>query len=159
MLGLNLIAAAAHLLTARQRHRLSNRVAVQETVEPILDMYKPPGLIKKIYFRRLTFGNAPIRIDNVWVDKQTPEELILEVCRSEGLSPEKLIDPQHHAPRSPSRRQTCDLSIALYQPVVPGHPWHPTPRCLALHTTHDCCACVIVTKPCACSDRSPSSHV
>ena len=49
-------------------------------MEPILDMYKPPGLIKKIYFRRLTFGNAPIRIDNVWVDKQTPEELILEVC-------------------------------------------------------------------------------
>ncbi len=48
-------------------------------MEPILDMYKPPGLIKKIYFRRLTFGNAPIRIDNVWVDKQTPEELILEV--------------------------------------------------------------------------------
>ena len=50
-------------------------------MEPILDMYKPPGLIKKIYFRRLTFGNAPIRIDNVWVDKQTPEELILEVCQ------------------------------------------------------------------------------
>ena len=50
-------------------------------MEPILDMYKPPGLIKKIYFRRLTFGNAPIRIDNVWVDKQTPEELILEVCK------------------------------------------------------------------------------
>ena len=53
--------------------------STQETVEPILDMYKPPGLIKKIYFRRLTFGNAPIRIDNVWVDKQTPDELVLEV--------------------------------------------------------------------------------
>ena len=48
-------------------------------MEPILDMYKPPGLIKKIYFRRLTFGNAPIRIDNVWVDKMTPDELVLEV--------------------------------------------------------------------------------
>lgn len=26
-----------------------------------MDMYKPPGLIKKIYFQKLTFGDDPFR--------------------------------------------------------------------------------------------------
>lgn len=33
----------------------------QEQVEPLMDMYKPPGLIKKIYFQKLTFGDDPFR--------------------------------------------------------------------------------------------------
>lgn len=44
-----------------------------------MDMYKPPGLIKKIYFRRLTFGTAPFKIDNVWIDRTDPTQVCLEV--------------------------------------------------------------------------------
>lgn len=44
-----------------------------------MDMYKPPGLIKKIYFRRLTFGTAPFKIDNVWIDRTDPDQVCLEV--------------------------------------------------------------------------------
>lgn len=54
--------------------------AVKESVEPLLDAYKPPGLIKKIYFRTLTFGDAPFKIDNVWVDRSTDKEICLEVA-------------------------------------------------------------------------------
>jgi len=53
--------------------------AVKASVEPLLDAYKPPGLIKKIYFRTLTFGDAPFKIDNVWIDKANSEEVCLEV--------------------------------------------------------------------------------
>lgn len=52
---------------------------LQASVEPLLDAYKPPGLIKKIYFRTLTFGDAPFKIDNVWIDKANSEEVCLEV--------------------------------------------------------------------------------
>ena len=53
-----------------------------------MDMYKPPGLIKKIYFRRLTFGTAPFKIDNVWIDRTDPTQVCLEVGmrRSAGCS-------------------------------------------------------------------------
>lgn len=33
----------------------------QEQVEPLMMQYKPPGLIKKIYFQKLTFGDDPFR--------------------------------------------------------------------------------------------------
>jgi hypothetical protein len=52
---------------------------LQQSVEPLLDAYKPPGLVKKIYFKTLTFGDAPFKIDNVWVDKANPDEVCLEV--------------------------------------------------------------------------------
>ena len=58
----------------------------QASVEPLLDAYKPPGLIKKIYFKTLTFGDAPFTIDNVWVDKANPDEVCLEVSCSEDPS-------------------------------------------------------------------------
>lgn len=58
--------------------------SAQESVEPLLDTYKPPGLIKKIYFRTLTFGDAPFKIDNIWVDKANPEEVTLEVRFENG---------------------------------------------------------------------------
>ena len=48
-------------------------------MEPLLDAYKPPGLIKKIYFRTLTFGDAPFIIDNIWIDKANDKEICLEV--------------------------------------------------------------------------------
>ena len=53
--------------------------ALQQSVEPLLDAYKPPGLVKKIYFKTLTFGDAPFKIDNVWVDKANDNEVCLEV--------------------------------------------------------------------------------
>jgi len=54
--------------------------AIKEAVEPMMDQYKPPGLIKKIYFAKLTFGDAPFRIDNVWVEDEGEQHVLLEVC-------------------------------------------------------------------------------
>ena len=45
-----------------------------------MDMYKPPVLVKKVYFRRLTFGDAPFKIDNVWIDRSDPTQVAMEVC-------------------------------------------------------------------------------
>lgn len=53
--------------------------AIKEAVEPMMEQYKPPGLIKKIYFAKLTFGDAPIRIDNVWVEDEGENHVLLEV--------------------------------------------------------------------------------
>jgi Ca2+-dependent lipid-binding protein len=53
--------------------------AIKEAVEPLMDQYKPPGLIKKIYFSKLTFGDAPIRIDNVWVEDEGEDHVLMEV--------------------------------------------------------------------------------
>ena len=52
--------------------------AIREAVEPILEQYKPPGLIKRIYFKTLTFGDAPMRIDNVWVEDEGEEHVLME---------------------------------------------------------------------------------
>lgn len=56
--------------------------AIKEAVEPMMDQYKPPGLIKKIYFSKLTFGDSPIRIDNVWVEDEGENHVLLEVSVS-----------------------------------------------------------------------------
>lgn len=53
--------------------------AIKEAVEPMMDQYKPPGLIKKIYFSKLTFGESPIRIDNVWVEDEGENHVLMEV--------------------------------------------------------------------------------
>lgn len=53
---------------------------VKETVEPIMDQYKPPGLVKSIYFKTLTFGEAPIRLNDVWVEDEGDNHVLLEVC-------------------------------------------------------------------------------
>lgn len=68
-------------LSANRRKLTQLRVncAPQASVEPLLVAYKPPGLIKKIYFRTLTFGDAPFKIDSVWIDKANREEVCLEV--------------------------------------------------------------------------------
>jgi hypothetical protein len=36
---------------------------VKDVVEPIMEQYKPPGVIKKIYFSEFTFGDAPFRVE------------------------------------------------------------------------------------------------
>ncbi|EIE26093.1 hypothetical protein COCSUDRAFT_46488 [Coccomyxa subellipsoidea C-169] len=54
--------------------------AIKEAVEPMMEQYKPPGLIKKIYFAKLTFGDAPMRIDNVWVEDEGDQHVLLEVA-------------------------------------------------------------------------------
>lgn len=38
-----------------------SHLVLQEQVEPLMMQYKPPGLIKKIYFQKLTFGDDPFR--------------------------------------------------------------------------------------------------
>ncbi|CAL5218486.1 g172 [Coccomyxa viridis] len=54
--------------------------AIKEAVEPMMEQYKPPGLIKKIYFSKLTFGDSPIRIDNVWVEDEGENHVLMEVA-------------------------------------------------------------------------------
>ena len=51
---------------------------VKETVEPIMEQYKPPGLVKKIYFKTLTFGEAPIKLESVWVEDEGENHVLLE---------------------------------------------------------------------------------
>lgn len=50
---------ACPLLTACPQRALPHHP--QEQVEPLMMQYKPPGLIKKIYFQKLTFGDDPFR--------------------------------------------------------------------------------------------------
>ena len=41
--------------------------------------YKPPGLIKKMYFKNLSFGDAPFKIENAWVEDEGEKHVLLEV--------------------------------------------------------------------------------
>ena len=52
--------------------------AIKESVEPIMDQYKPPGLVKRIFFKRITFGDLPIKIDDVWVENEGEKHILLE---------------------------------------------------------------------------------
>lgn len=54
--------------------------AVRDAVEPLMEQYKPPGLIKRIYFKTLTFGDAPFRIENIWVEDEGEDHVLLEVA-------------------------------------------------------------------------------
>ncbi|KAK9808833.1 hypothetical protein WJX72_004641 [[Myrmecia] bisecta] len=53
---------------------------VKTTVEPIMEQYKPPGLIKRIYFKQLTFGGSPMTIDNIWVEDEGEQHVCMEVA-------------------------------------------------------------------------------
>ena len=44
-----------------------------------MQQYKPPGLIKKIYFKNLSFGDAPFKIENAWVEDEGEKHVLLEV--------------------------------------------------------------------------------
>ena len=52
--------------------------AVRDAVEPLMEQYKPPGLIKRIHFKTLTF--APFRIENIWVEDEGEDHVLLEVA-------------------------------------------------------------------------------
>jgi hypothetical protein len=54
--------------------------AVRDAVEPLMMQYKPPGLIKAISFKTLTFGDAPFRIENIWVEDEGEDHVLLEVA-------------------------------------------------------------------------------
>ena len=54
--------------------------AVKDAVEPLMEQYKPPGLIKRIHFKTLTFGDAPFRIENIWVEDRGEDHVLLEVA-------------------------------------------------------------------------------
>ena len=56
--------------------------AIKESVEPIMDQYKPPGLVKSIFFKRITFGDLPITIDDVWVENEGEKHILLEARSS-----------------------------------------------------------------------------
>lgn len=54
--------------------------AVKEVVEPLLNAYKPPGLVKSIYFAKLSMGDRPFRVEGIRVDKDiTDDQLEIEV--------------------------------------------------------------------------------
>lgn len=35
-----------------------------------MEQYKPPGMIKKIYFHKLTFGDDPFRVEGIRVEEE-----------------------------------------------------------------------------------------
>eukprot|EP00887_Chlorella_sp_A99_P007012 scaffold2.g7012.t1 len=50
-----------------------------EVVEPLLNAYKPPGLVKSIYFAKLSMGDRPFRVEGIRVDKDiTDDQLEIE---------------------------------------------------------------------------------
>ena len=69
-----------------QLPRIASRfdMVCQETVEPLFAQYKPPGLIKKIYFKNLSFGDAPFKIENAWVEDQGEKHVLLEVTQKQA---------------------------------------------------------------------------
>lgn len=44
--------------------------AIKAQVEPLMEQYKPPGMIKKIYFHKLTFGDDPFRVEGIRVEEE-----------------------------------------------------------------------------------------
>ena len=52
--------------------------AIKESVEPIMDQYKPAGIIKRIYFKTLTFGDTPMVIDSVWLENEGENHVLME---------------------------------------------------------------------------------
>ncbi|GAB4813385.1 hypothetical protein N2152v2_000431 [Parachlorella kessleri] len=52
---------------------------IKEQVEPLMMQYKPPGLIKRIYFQKLTFGDDPFRVEGIQVDRERKDEVQIEV--------------------------------------------------------------------------------
>ena len=46
-----------------------------------MEQYKPPGLIKKMYFKNLSFGDAPFKIENIWVEDEGEKHVLMEVSK------------------------------------------------------------------------------
>ena len=52
--------------------------AGKASVEPMFDQYKPP-FISKMGFQKLTFGEAPIKIDSVKIDPKAQGKVVMEI--------------------------------------------------------------------------------
>lgn len=51
---------------------------VKHQVEPMMEQYRP-SFIKRIYFKKLTFGDAPFRIEGIRIDKQEKDRILMEM--------------------------------------------------------------------------------
>lgn len=51
---------------------------VKQIVEPIMEQYRPPGIMKRIFFQELTFGEAPFRVEGIAV-RDVEDHIDLEV--------------------------------------------------------------------------------
>ena len=51
---------------------------VKRQVEPMMDEYRPP-FIKKIWFKKLTFGDSPFRVENIRIDDSCIDRVDIEV--------------------------------------------------------------------------------
>lgn len=51
---------------------------VKRQVEPMMEQYRPP-FISRIYFKKLTFGDAPFRIEGIRVDENQIDRVQIEI--------------------------------------------------------------------------------
>ena len=51
---------------------------VKNQVEPLMEQYRPP-FIKRIYFKKLTFGDAPFRVEGIRVDETKTDQVQIDV--------------------------------------------------------------------------------
>ena len=51
---------------------------VQRQIEPLMEYYRP-AFIKRIYFKKLTFGDAPFRVEGIRVDEKTESQIQIDV--------------------------------------------------------------------------------
>jgi hypothetical protein len=51
---------------------------VKNQVEPLMEQYRPP-CIKRIFVKKLTFGDAPVRVEGIRVDETLTDRVQLEV--------------------------------------------------------------------------------
>jgi hypothetical protein len=140
-------------------------VSQQDIVEPIMEQYKPPGLIKKIYFRQFSFGTAPIRIDDVWIDKTEPDGVILEVMWQHRARPTVASEKRSHpSPMHPFPMPILSMYVC-HQPVsrpiiggclvfrlsIPVPLVHPSiPVCLTVPPSGFLSVCLSINQSFAC---------
>lgn len=51
---------------------------VKSQVEPLMEQFRPP-FIKRIYFKKLTFGDAPFRVEGIRVDEKQIDRVQIEI--------------------------------------------------------------------------------
>eukprot|EP01026_Neomeris_dumetosa_P041862 TRINITY_DN3476_c0_g1_i4.p1 TRINITY_DN3476_c0_g1~~TRINITY_DN3476_c0_g1_i4.p1 ORF type:complete len:510 (+),score=48.64 TRINITY_DN3476_c0_g1_i4:335-1864(+) len=50
---------------------------IKQIVEPVMEDHRPPVIIKRIAFKKITFGDSPFRIEGVKIEKEQDDELLL----------------------------------------------------------------------------------
>lgn len=53
-------------------------IGLHVQVEPLMDQYRPPG-ISRIYFKKLTFGDAPFRVEGIRVDDSLSDRVQMDI--------------------------------------------------------------------------------